>query len=381
MPKPEIAAYYFPNYHPDRRNEAFTGRKGWSEWELVEAARPRFEGHPLPYRPLWGKCDESDPQVMAMKIDAAADHGVDTFLFDWYYYNDGPYLERALDEGFLGAPNNDRLQFALMWANHDWHDIHPADPDVTPQTRYSGLLNPDVFEAVSTRMLEQYFSHPSYLKVDGAPFFSIYDAPHFVRSFGSVKAAREALDRWRRKAVAFGFPGLHINLVDWDVAILFGEGGAKRPAALAPELGADSINAYIWVHYTDMTRHEKNDYDAVAAQYFESFARLRAEAAVPVYPNVTMGWDPSARTRQDKPWKVGDYPFHGTLSGNTPARFEAALERALALAAEGEGFQMLTINAWNEWTEGSFLEPEVSLGFGYLEAIKRASAKVCVSGS
>src|ERR1041385_4237660 len=93
--------------------------KDWSEWELVKAAKPRFTGHQQPKVPLWGYGDESDPKVMAQKIAAAADHGIDAFIFDWYYSNEGPSLESALARGFLGAANNTRLKFALMWANDD----------------------------------------------------------------------------------------------------------------------------------------------------------------------------------------------------------------------------------------------------------------------
>ena len=64
--------------------------------------------------------------VMNKKINAAADSGIDAFVFDWYWY-DGPYLERALDEGFLNAPDRSRIKFALMWANHDWMDRHPIN--------------------------------------------------------------------------------------------------------------------------------------------------------------------------------------------------------------------------------------------------------------
>ena len=96
-----------------------------SEWELVKAAKPRFPGHHQPNVPLWGYTDESDPKAMAQKIDAAADHGIDAFIFDWYYYEDGLYLQRGLEKGFFGAANNRRLKFALMWANCDWVDIHP----------------------------------------------------------------------------------------------------------------------------------------------------------------------------------------------------------------------------------------------------------------
>ena len=79
----EVAAYYFPNYHIDPRNEAWHGT-GWNEWELVRQARPRFSGHNQPKEPLWGYEDEADPAVMAKKIDAAAEHGLTSFLFDWY---------------------------------------------------------------------------------------------------------------------------------------------------------------------------------------------------------------------------------------------------------------------------------------------------------
>jgi len=56
---------------------------------------------------------------MAQKIKAAADHGIDVFLFDWYYNAPGTFLERPLNEGYLKAPNNSRVKFALMWANHN----------------------------------------------------------------------------------------------------------------------------------------------------------------------------------------------------------------------------------------------------------------------
>ena len=144
----QIAVYYFPNYHIDPRNELLHG-PGWTEWELVRHAGPRFPGHRQPRVPAWGYEDESDPAVMAKKIDAAADHAVTQFLFDWYWYDDGPFLNRGLDEGFLAAANNDRLQFALMWANHDWTDIHPykrngpSQPALSRPGHPADLRDPD----------------------------------------------------------------------------------------------------------------------------------------------------------------------------------------------------------------------------------------------
>ncbi len=90
--------HYFPNYHPDARNDAWHG-KGWTEWELVKAATPRYPGHRQPIVPAWGYFDESDPQWAAREIDLAADHGVTCLLCDWYWYKDGPYLQHGLENG------------------------------------------------------------------------------------------------------------------------------------------------------------------------------------------------------------------------------------------------------------------------------------------
>src|ERR1035438_3208407 len=99
-PEITVAAYYYACEHPDPRWDK-AKYPGFTEWDLVRKAKPRFPGHKQPKVPLWGYTDESDPKVMAQKIDAAATYGVHAFIFDWYYYNDGPYLERALERGFL----------------------------------------------------------------------------------------------------------------------------------------------------------------------------------------------------------------------------------------------------------------------------------------
>ena len=150
--RPTVAAYYFGNYHPgDARNTQIKG-DAWSEWELVKAARPRFHGHKQPRVPLWGYQDESDPQVMAQKIDCAADHGIDVFLFDWYWYNDGPFLEAPIERGFKGATNNGRMKFAFMWANHDWIDIHPYKKGRPHKLLYPGVVTPATFQTITQHL-------------------------------------------------------------------------------------------------------------------------------------------------------------------------------------------------------------------------------------
>lgn len=186
-----VACYYFPNYHThDRRNDSLKG-DGWAEWELVKKARPCFDGQQQPKVPAWGYTDEKDPAEMARKIDAAADNGVDVFIFDWYYYDDGPFLNRALDEGFLKAPNTEKLKFALMWANHDWLDIHPYTKGDEQKILYPGRVTPETFDKIGDLIIKEYFTKPNYWTVDGKPYFSVYDVQKFVENFGSVEAAAQ----------------------------------------------------------------------------------------------------------------------------------------------------------------------------------------------
>lgn len=366
-----IAAYYFPNYHPDPRNAKRYG-EGWTEWELVKQAKPRFDGHHQPNIPLWGYTDESNPEDMARKIGAAADHGIDVFLFDWYWFDDGPFLERGIENGFMKAPNRDRLKFALMWANHNWIDIHPARLEQRSELLYPGTVTPETFETMTDYIIETYFKHPSHWLIDGCPYFSVYELHTLIQSFGSLDAARDALDRFRAKTKAAGFPGLHLNAVTFGVRILPGETAVSKPEELISLLGFDSVTSYVWIHHVALPQFPQTPYAYVRDKYVEHWKEIAPRYAVPYFPNVTMGWDASPRCHPDDEFKNTGYPFMGTISENSPEAFEGGLRAVKTLADTlPQGQRIITINCWNEWTEGSYLEPDTRNGFTYLEAVRR----------
>ncbi len=365
-----VACYYFGQYHPNDPRNVQTRGEGWSEWELVKAAKPRFPGHQQPKVPLWGYEDESDPQVMAKKIAAAADHGIDAFIFDWYYYEDGPFLQRTVDEGFLKAANNHRIKFAFMWANHDWQgNLFPYQNGAPRTILYPGSVSPEAFDRICDHLIKDYFSHPSYWTVVGKPYFSFYDLPKLLENFGSVKATRTALDRFRAKAVAAGLPGLHLNAIARDRRILSSE-EASDSAQLVQDLGFDSVNSYVWVHHASLPEIQ-TDYNEVRDEYFAYWAEAEQRFKAPYFPNVTMGWDSSPRCDQGDEFGPFGYPFTNTIGGNTPERFREALQMTRQrLLARATGPRILSINCWNEWTEGSYLEPDIVNGMKYLEAVR-----------
>lgn len=374
MKKVDVAVYYFPNYHCDRRNEKQHG-SGWTEWELVRRAEPRFLGHQQPKLPVWGFEDEADPLVMARKIDAAADHGIDTFIFDWYWYNDGPFLQRGLDEGFLGAPNNFRLKFAIMWANHDWVHIHPLKRSKNPFQEatllYPGAVTPETFEEIIDRCIRNYFRHPSYWLIDGCPYFSFYELTKLIEGFGGLDQTRQLLDLFRAKVKAAGFKGIHLNAVVWNNPILPGETAPVDAQGVVEALGFDSVTSYVWIHHYATKMFPEVEYNTVRDAYFKYWDEAEQRFDRPYYPNITMGWDSSPRTVQSDVFDECGYPFMYTIKNNTPENFRKALALAKRrLEQSSVPHPFLTINAWNEWTEGSYLEPDEISGMGYLEAIR-----------
>jgi len=368
----DIAVYYFPNYHMDDYRNQMRYGKGWSEWELVKSARPRFEGHKQPKIPVWGYTNESDPEIMKMKIDEANKYGIDVFIYDWYYYNDGLFLERGLENGFMKADNNSKLKFALMWANHDWVDLFPRNPEIgNAPLFYGGEITPATFDKMTDYIIEKYFKHPSYWKIDGCPYFSIYELYRFIAGMGGREKAKAALQAFREKTRRAGFKDLHLNAVVWGVQILPGEQILKDPADMLDYFSFNSITSYVWIHHVALGSFPKTEYSKAQDDYFKYSGEFVKKAKLPYFINVTMGWDATPRCSQDIVFKNLGYPCMAVMDNNTPEAFKNALLEAKDWTDKHhKKNKIITVNSWNEWTEGSYLEPEREYGYQYLEAIR-----------
>ena len=376
MKRLEVLAYYFPQYHRDPLNDTLHG-PGWTEWDLLRAAKPRYPGHAQPKVPAWGEFDESDPAWAAREIDLAANYGITGFIYDWYWYNGKPFLEGGLEQGFLQAPNRERLKFALMWANHDWVHLFPATPDGQRPVLMPGATDRASFDQQVEYLLEHYFHQPNYLTLEGAPYFSIYELGTFIAGMGGLEPAREALEHFRARVKAAGFPDLHLNAVVWGVSVLPSEVKLENTEEVVRSLGFSSLTSYVWVHHyaPNTAGFPQGSYRDAAQQNYAVWEEYGPRFGLPYHPNVSMGWDSSPRTQQDAPYAQHGYPWHAVLEGNTPEAFGEALEQAKAFMERSSMAQpILTLNAWNEWTEGSYLLPDTVHGNAYLEQIRRVFA-------
>ncbi len=361
--KYDIAAYIWPAYTGDEPRTRMFWPDGEGEWQTVRQAQPKFDGHKWPRKPLWGYQNEADPKVMEHQIDKATEHGVNVFIYDWYWYDGRPFLENCLNDGFLKAQNRDKMKFYIMWANHDvtslW-DKRLSDED--PAIIWQGKVDRTQFEQICDRVIEKYFKLPNYYTIDGKPVFMIYDITNLMKGLGGVEQTKDALVWFRQRCVECGLPGLHLQMtVWWENQINFsGIDGKKDLNAFdaVREFGFDSATHYQYAHFANIDR----DYLEVLEDVKVEWNKAKDRSKVPYYPHVSVGWDNNPRFKKFRP---------GIMKNNTPQNFKVALEEAKAfIDALPNQAPLITINSWNEWTEGSYLEPDDLYGYGYLEAIK-----------
>ncbi|MCC6581691.1 MAG: glycoside hydrolase family 99-like domain-containing protein [Phycisphaeraceae bacterium] len=390
----EVVAVYFPSYHPDALYEQWYS-PGWSEWRLLEQMQPLFPGHEQPKLCTWGSFDESDPKWMEKQIDLAADHGITTFLFDWYWYNGQKFLHRALEDGFLKARNRHRLKFYIMWANHTW-GVFPACRDVFrgptgfERQIFGQALAYDKplleirhsledLENATRYCIEHYMHEPNYLHVDGQPLFSFWHWPELEEGLGGEAGVRAGLDRMRTMTREAGFKGLHIsaNIANYE--------GPETHLCWWPSLtermkrcGVDSVYGYN-VARTPGFAALTNDrplvpYDDVIQSHRDLFARCE-NRGLPFFPVATIGGcDNSPRWRRGETFPVDfrKLGYEPIVVGSTPEKFGQTVQAALDCIARADGPRHLLLNGWNEWTEGNYLLPDQWHGTGYLEALRKA---------
>lgn len=365
--RPLIASYYFPNWHSDPRIEALHG-KGWTEWRVARYATPRFPGHRQPKVPLWGYQDESKPEVMAQKISAASEYGIDAFIFDWYCFNDGPYRQRCLEEGFLNAPNCQDIKFALMWCNHNPIYAHPGSYWKPAEMNWIGEdITPETFRKWTSFCLENYMTRPNYLRVDGGLYFSFWQPQKLFRYFGGEEAAAGLFREFRAKAATAGLGELNINAhCDcWN-----SDPGLLEAYELRlKKAGFDSISDYGWNGIRD--EFPALDYGTWMRRALPLQKDKCERFTLPFSPVACPGWDCSPRTVQSDMFERRPYPFGTVIVDNTPEQFQQALNYVRELYDGGcSRSEMIQIPCWNEWTEGAYLEPDTQYGYGFLQAVR-----------
>jgi hypothetical protein len=356
-----LAAYYYPGWHHcPVRDASFP--KHWSEWDLVYNCQSAFAQQELPNLPLWGREDESDPEIFAKKIATAKEYGVDAFIFAFYWSRGKRLLEGALNSGLLKAKNRSDIKFALMWANRMPRRVMPVKSEEARVIDPSRLVytDPEDFVEFVEAVADQYFCQPGYLEVEGGKYLSIFDTAFFIKQLGLEKA-QKAVSRAREK-LAERFMKLHLVAID-------------PIEAHQPELkkiGFNAVSHYVFL--PDWKGPEKQDFGEYAALRQQQWEAYEPVSALPYYPSVTPGWDANPRGVDYGKKKPGRYPWSPVIINRSPEAFKKFLEAALNynMQKNAASLQITHIASWNEWSEGHYLEPDEKYGFAWLKAVKDA---------
>lgn len=359
----DVAAFLYPAYASDDPRLRPFWPSGVGEWETVTSMQQRFPGHYWNRIPLWGTINEADPSIMSMEINQAVKHGVNVFIFDWYWYDGRPFMETTLDNGFLKADNVDKMKFYLMWANHDV--VNTWDTRLNKYNEnnviWTGKVSRTEFEKICKRNIEKYFKLPQYYKIDGKPVFMIYDMPQLIQGLGGIEETAAALNWFKTETKKAGFPGLELQLTMWSINTNYSgfDGGKTENVenAFVKKLGFTSATHYQFCHFTNVDE----DYLKILQAVKKEWARIDTTFEFTYYPHISVGWDNSPRTGRS-----------AVVKNNTPENFEKGLRMAKEFVdAHPKQAPLITINSWNEWTETSYLQPDNMYGYGYLNALKK----------
>jgi glycosyltransferase involved in cell wall biosynthesis len=345
-----VLAYYLPQYHRIAENDEWWGT-GFTEWTALPRGMPRFAGHYQPRTPRdLGHYSLADAASMRAQASMARAGGVHGFVHYFYWFN-GRRLLQGPTEAMLVDPTID-MSFCLMWANENWtRRWDGADQDVLISQDYR-----TEDEVALVDCFARHFRDKRHIRVGGRPLLMVYRP-------GLIPDPPATIARWRRL-----FEERH---GENPLMVMSQSFGAEAPAVFGFD-GAIEFPPHKLVVGLALRNAELAYFDPRASGQvyaYDDVVTASLDAPDPGFPLIKTAvpsWDNDAR-RQGKGM---------VLHGSTPAKYQAWLSALIAgaVAKPFFGQPLVCINAWNEWAEGAYLEPDVHFGGAYLNATARAVA-------
>ncbi len=360
---PHVIAFYLPQFHPFPENDEWWG-KGFTEWTNVGKAKPLFKGHNQPRVPTeLGYYDLRLPLIREQQAQMARDAGVTAFCYWHYWFGNGKRLIPEVFQEVLESGKPD-FPFCLGWANHSWMAKNWNADGTTNERMLMEQTYPGIDDAkMHFNFLLKAFMDDRYVKIDGMPLLYIFDATKLPQLY------LENLKKWTIEA---GFPGLLLiantsNLQVKKESLLalgydfvsYQRLNGKRPAKYNVKGSGHLIEYYSRLKGFLTNRPPfLRDYNDAINNFI-----LEADSAADVIPSVIPQWDHSPRSGRN-----------GLILYNaTPESFYKHVKMAMeAIKNKPENKQILFVRSWNEWGEGNMMEPDLTFGRGFIEALRKA---------
>jgi len=346
-----IIAFYLPQFHPTPENDQWWG-KGFTEWHNVGGASPLFQGHLQPRRPTTlGYYDLRLPDAVNAQFELARRYGIDGFCYYYYWFEGRRILERPLQD--LADGRTGPFPFCICWANEDWtRSWDGSTGDVLLAQNHSPEGD---FRFIQD--LAPLLRHPEYIRVDGKPMVLVYRADKLATPKATVQ-------RWRQWCREQGIGELYLCAVQ--------SFGFYDPLPLGFDAAVEFPPHCPWDRYPDppylQTLSElSGKVDGFSGIVYDYQAFARASMARPREPftlhrTAMVAWDNTARRGKSA-------AVYQDFSVDTFQKWVLANARR---AATEQADAVCFVNAWNEWAEGSVMEPDVHFGHQILESAREA---------
>jgi glycosyltransferase involved in cell wall biosynthesis len=338
----KLIAFYLPQFHPIPENDEWWG-KGFTEWANVVRGVKNFRYHQQPRLPTeLGFYDLRVEETLHKQAELARSHGIHGFCFYYYWFNGKRLLERPLDLWL--AERGPRFPFCICWANENWSrrwDGSENEILIAQTYEVEGVLHfiNDVMPILKD---------PRYIRVDGAPLLLVYRVSELKDPVGVAQA-------WRSAARDNGIEQLHLCAVQ-----SFGIGDPRY-------YGFDSAIEFSPPHIDRMLVDPMRvhgvhaDFEGYLEDYISVAMRSINDQPVDYvrYRGIFPRWDNTARRRSKGHVFINDSP-------KAYAQWLRFLARE-AMVRRNQQEPLIFINAWNEWAEGAYLEPDDGYGRAFLE--------------
>lgn len=359
---PKILAFVLPQFHAIPENDQWWG-EGFTEWTNVRKATALFPRHYQPRVPANGRYyDLLDPGAHDWQAGLARQYGVHGFCYYHYWFAGKRLLEKPVE--LLLERGKPDIPFCLAWANEPWTRAWDGgDSEVLMPQSYGGEQD---WERHFNYLLKV-FQDPRYIRVNGKPMFLIYRS-------ASITVCDSMLALWRRLAERAGLPGLHI------VSML--TAFPLDPRTETFDAFAEFEPMYTFTHrrpyllrkrerwmrqLTKLSRRLSGRILRPPESYdYGSLWRAMTARKLPerTYPGIFVDWDNSPRRGLER----------SIIMRNFDARAFDSGVRAQLRKAQQANAEFVFVNAWNEWAEGAYLEPDEGRGLLFLESVRSAVA-------
>ena len=366
---PQILAMYLPQFHQIPENNEFWG-EGFTDWVTVQNAKPLYDKHQQPRTPLGNNYyDLSEEKNILWQAKLAKQYGVEGFGIYHYWFNNYKNLltkpaeivlhNHDIDIKFFFAWDN--ISWRRTWSNVSGNDWAPTRDSNIDKTQYNNGILLEYKPGTETDWkkhfdyLLPFFKDERYIKIDGKPVFFIFHYSEVIHKMCQY---------WNKIATEHGLEGItpvfrqavNLNIPRKEQMFMY------EPSASSWDLLPYKIYRRILRQFNISCGPHFFDYDKVWQRLLKNMSKRKDYN---LWLSGFVGYDDTPRRAKK-----------GTVIKNaTPEKFEQYLTSLLQIAKK-QNKQYVLLVAWNEWSEGAYLEPDTINEYRYLEALKNALQNV-----